>query len=400
MNHWLLNYSVDWGMRNGHGPICSVWIILFAPLVAAALIALVTNKWKGLSAALSIGAILLSFVLSMGLFLVFAVKHVEHLPHTIQWLVVGDAVRIEFGMITDPLAMLKLLVVTGVGLAIHVYSLGYMKGDPGFSRFFACLSLFTFSMLGIVLSNNFIQIFIFWELVGASSYLLIGFWFEKPSAAEAGKKAFLTTRIGDVGMMLGILLLWSRAGTFNFAELQARLPSLGLSTGTLALIGVLIFTGAVGKSAQVPLHVWLPDAMEGPTPVSWLILPSATALHLIAWIGGITAIMAATIAIAQNDIKRILAYSTLSQLGYMVMTVGLGGPTQAMFHLTTHAFFKALLFLGAGSVIIGLHHEQDIWKMGGLWKKMPITFWTFLIGTLALAGVPPLSGFYSKDEID
>jgi NADH-quinone oxidoreductase subunit L len=419
MNHWLLNYSVDWGMRNGHTPICSVWIILFAPLVAAALIALVTPKWKGVSAALSIGAIALSFALSMGLFLVFAVKHIAHQPHTIQWLVVGDAVRIEFGMITDPLAMLMLLVVTGVGLAIHVYSLGYMKGDPGFSRFFACLSLFTFSMLGIVLSNNFIQIFIFWELVGASSYLLIGFWFEKPSAAEAGKKAFLTTRIGDVGMMLGILLLWSRAGTFNFAELQAKLPSLGLSPGILALIGVLIFTGAVGKSAQVPLHVWLPDAMEGPTPVSalihaatmvaagvymlcrvsWLILPSATALHLIAWIGGITAIMAATIAIAQNDIKRILAYSTLSQLGYMVMTVGLGGPTQAMFHLTTHAFFKALLFLGAGSVIVALHHEQDIWKMGGLWKKMPITFWTFLIGTLALAGVPPLSGFYSKDEI-
>jgi NADH-quinone oxidoreductase subunit L len=294
-----------------------------------------------------------------------------------------------------------------------------MKGDPGFSRFFACLSLFTFSMLGIVLSNNFIQIFIFWELVGASSYLLIGFWFEKPSAADAGKKAFLTTRIGDVGMMLGILWLWSYAGTFNFAEIQAKLPSLGLSPGTLAFIGILIFTGAVGKSAQVPLHVWLPDAMEGPTPVSalihaatmvaagvymlcrvsWLILPSATALTLIAWIGGITAIMAATIAVAQNDIKRILAYSTLSQLGYMVMTVGLGGPTQAMFHLTTHAFFKALLFLGAGSVIIGLHHEQDIWKMGGLWKKMPITFWTFLIGTLALAGVPPLSGFYSKDEI-
>ncbi|HXI85756.1 MAG TPA: NADH-quinone oxidoreductase subunit L [Verrucomicrobiae bacterium] len=419
MNHWLLNYSVDWGMRNGHAPICSVWIILFAPLVAAALITLVTGKSKGLSAALSIGAILLSFALSMGLFLVFAVRHIEHYPHTIQWLAVGNTVRIEFGMITDPLAMLMLLVVTGVGSAIHIYSLGYMKGDPGFSRFFACLSLFTFSMLGIVLSNNFIQIFIFWELVGASSYLLIGFWFEKDSAAEAGKKAFLTTRIGDVGMMLGILWLWSYAGTFNFAEIQAKLPSLGLSPGTLAFIGILIFTGAVGKSAQVPLHVWLPDAMEGPTPVSalihaatmvaagvymlcrvsWLILPSATALTLIAWIGGITAIMAATIAIAQNDIKRILAYSTLSQLGYMVMTVGLGGPTQAMFHLTTHAFFKALLFLGAGSVIIALHHEQDIWKMGGLWKKTPITFWTFLIGTLALAGVPPLSGFYSKDEI-
>jgi NADH-quinone oxidoreductase subunit L len=410
-------YGTDWGM--GRFPICSVWILLFSPLVAAALITLLTKKRKALSAALSIGAILISFALSLRLFLLFALKGIQHEPHAFEWLVIGNTVRIEFGMTTDALALLMLLVVTGVGLAIHVYSLGYMKGDPGFSRFFACMSLFTFSMLGIVISSNFIQIFIFWELVGVSSYLLIGFWFEKPSAAEAGNKAFLTTRIGDVGMMLGILLLWSHAHTFNFIELQAKLPTLGLSIGTQALIGVLIFAGAMGKSAQVPLHVWLPDAMEGPTPVSalihaatmvaagvymlcrvsWLILPSETALWFISWIGGITALMAATIAVAQNDIKRILAYSTLSQLGYMVMAVGLGGPTQAMFHLTTHAFFKALLFLGAGSVIIALHHEQDIWKMGGLWKKVPITFWTFLIGTLALAGVPPLSGFYSKDEI-
>ncbi|MGO9245531.1 MAG: NADH-quinone oxidoreductase subunit L [Verrucomicrobiia bacterium] len=417
MNHLTYMYGTDWGM--GHFPICSVWIILFTPLVAAALITLLTKEWKALSAALSIGAILISFALSLRLFLLFALKGIQHQPHPIEWLVIGNTVRIQFGMTTDALALLMLLVVTGVGSAIHIYSLGYMKGDPGFSRFFACMSLFTFSMLGIVISSNFIQIFIFWELVGVSSYLLIGYWFEKPSAAEAGNKAFLTTRIGDVGMMLGILLLWSHAHTFNFTELQAKLPTLGLSIGTLALIGALIFAGAVGKSAQVPLHVWLPDAMEGPTPVSalihaatmvaagvymlcrvsWLILPSETALWLIAWIGGITALMAATIAIAQNDIKRILAYSTLSQLGYMVMAVGLGGPTQAMFHLTTHAFFKALLFLGAGSVIIALHHEQDIWKMGGLWKKVPITFWTFLIGTLALAGVPPLSGFYSKDEI-
>ena len=417
MNHLTYMYGTDWGM--GRYPICSVWILLFSPLVAAALITLFTKERKALSAALSIGAILISFALSLRLFLLFALKGIQHQPHAFEWLAIGNTVRIEFGMTTDALALLMLLVVTGVGSAIHIYSLGYMKGDPGFSRFFACMSLFTFSMLGIVISSNFIQIFIFWELVGVSSYLLIGFWFEKPSAAEAGKKAFLTTRIGDVGMMLGILLLWSHAHTFEFTELQAKLPTLGLSTGTLALIGALIFAGAVGKSAQVPLHVWLPDAMEGPTPVSalihaatmvaagvymlcrvsWLILPSETALWLIAWIGGITALMAATIAIAQNDIKRILAYSTLSQLGYMVMAVGLGGPTQAMFHLTTHAFFKGLLFLGAGSVIIALHHEQDIWKMGGLWKKTPITFWTFLIGTLALAGVPPLSGFYSKDEI-
>ena len=310
-------------------------------------------------------------------------------PAPLQWLQIGNLVHIEIGATIDHLSILMLLVVTGVGLAIHIYSLGYMKGDPGFSRFFACLSLFTFSMLGVVLANNFIQIFIFWELVGVSSYLLIGFWFERPSAVEAGKKAFLVNRIGDFGMMLGILLLWSYAGTFNFEELKAGLVSYKLASGTLALIGCLIFCGAVGKSAQFPLHVWLPDAMEGPTPVSalmhaatmvaagvymlcrisFLILPSDTALTVIAWIGGITSIMAALIAVAQNDIKRILAYSTLSQLGYMIMAVGLGGPTQAMFHLTTHAFFKALLFLGAGSVIIALHHEQDIWKMGGLWKK-------------------------------
>ncbi|HUJ08515.1 MAG TPA: NADH-quinone oxidoreductase subunit L [Verrucomicrobiae bacterium] len=409
------------GLMNDR-PVCAVWVLLFSPLVATVLITLFAQRWKGLSASLSIAAVLLSFAISLGLFIALAFHGLQHLPHSFQWLVVGN-VRIEFGMVTDPLAILMSLVVTGVGSAIHIYSLGYMKGDAGFSRYFACMSLFTFSMLGIVIASNFIQIFIFWELVGLSSYLLIGFWFEKPSAAEAGKKAFLVTRIGDFGMMLGILLLWSYTGTFNFRDLQARLPMMisheTLALPTLALIGALIFCGAVGKSAQVPLHVWLPDAMEGPTPVSalihaatmvaagvymlcrvfFLIAPSAGALTLIAWIGGITALMAAIIAIAQNDIKRILAYSTLSQLGYMVMAVGLGGPTQAMFHLTMHAFFKALLFLAAGSVIIGLHHEQDIWKMGGLWKKMPITFWTFLIASLALAGVPPLSGFYSKDEI-
>jgi NADH-quinone oxidoreductase subunit L len=414
----LANFMTGFAMGDDR-PICAVWLTLFAPLVAAGLIALFTQRWKGLSALLSVGAIVLGFALSLRLFVELAFHGQQHWPHTIPWLNVGTA-RIEFGMTTDALAVLMLLVVTGVGSAIHIYSLGYMKGDPGFARYFACLSLFTFSMLGIVIANNFIQIFIFWELVGVSSYLLIGFWFEKPSAAEAGKKAFLVNRIGDFGMMLGILLLWSYAGTFNFKELQARLPGL-LSQQAIPItaIAALIFCGAVGKSAQFPLHVWLPDAMEGPTPVSALIhaatmvaagvymlcrvffifAASPAALSLIAWIGGITAIMAATIAIAQNDIKRILAYSTLSQLGYMVMAVGLGGPTAAMFHLTTHAFFKALLFLGAGSVILALHHEQDIWKMGGLWRKTPITFWTFLIGTLALAGVFPFSGFYSKDEI-
>ena len=273
-------------------------------------------------------------------------------------------------------------------------------------------------MLGIVLANNFIEMFIFWELVGVSSYLLIGFWFEKPSAADAAKKAFFTNRLGDFGFLLGILMVWSAASSLNFASVQDALkwsPAIAESLGTIG--GLLIFCGAMGKSAQFPLHVWLPDAMEGPTPVSALIhaatmvaagvymlcrtlfLFNDSALHVIAYIGGFTSLLAALIAVQQNDIKRIIAYSTLSQLGYMVMAVGLNGPTPAMFHLTTHAFFKALLFLAAGSVIIGMHHEQDIWQMGNLRKKMPITFWTFLVGALALSGVPPFSGFYSKDSI-
>jgi len=280
------------------------------------------------------------------------------------------------------------------------------------------MSLFTFSMLGIVLANNFIEMFIFWELVGVSSYLLIGFWFEKPSAGDAAKKAFITNRLGDFGFLLGILMVWGLLGSLNFSALQNSIVANPAALGAVATTaGLLIFCGAVGKSAQFPLHVWLADAMEGPTPVSALIhaatmvaagvymlcrvlfLLDADALHVIAYIGGFTALLAALIAVQQNDIKRILAYSTLSQLGYMVMAVGLSGPTPAMFHLTTHAFFKALLFLGAGSVIHALHEEQDIWKMGGLKKKMPITFWTFIIGTLALSGVPPFSGFYSKDSI-
>jgi NADH-quinone oxidoreductase subunit L len=326
---------------------------------------------------------------------------------------------------------MMMLIVTGVGGAIHLYSAGYMRDDPGYSRYFACMSLFTFSMLGIVMANNFLQMFIFWELVGVSSYLLIGFWFEKPSAADAAKKAFITNRLGDYGFMLGILAVWVLLGSLNFSSAQSQLYTLqkqnvgsllsplgGLSLDiNLTIAGLLIFCGAVGKSAQFPLHVWLPDAMEGPTPVSALIhaatmvaagvymlcrvffIFTPDALTVIAWIGGITALLAALIAVQQNDIKRILAYSTLSQLGYMVMAVGLGGPTPAMFHLTTHAFFKALLFLGAGSVIVALHHEQDIWKMGALRRKMPVTFWTFMAGTLALAGFPPLSGFFSKDGI-
>jgi NADH-quinone oxidoreductase subunit L len=339
---------------------------------------------------------------------------------SVTWLQVGT-LDVSFGLRLDPLSLMMLLVVTGVGGAIHIYSQGYMKGDSGVPRYFACLSFFTFSMLGIVLANNFLMMFIFWELVGVSSYLLIGFWFERPSAADASKKAFLTNRVGDFGFLLGILSVWLLLHSLHFGTLENSLQSNPQALGTQAtLVGLLLFCGAVGKSAQVPLHVWLPDAMEGPTPVSALIhaatmvaagvymlcriffllaVPDSAALTVIGWVGGLTALLAALIALQQNDIKRILAYSTLSQLGYMVLAVGVAAPTVAMFHLTTHAFFKALLFLGAGSVIVALHHEQDIWRMGGLRRRMPVTFWTFLIATLALCGVPPLSGFFSKDAI-
>jgi NADH-quinone oxidoreductase subunit L len=390
------------------------WLILFLPLLAAGAIALFTLHDRKLSAQLSIGAIVTGFVLTLAL-VKFGGWEAREL--SVNWLSIGG-LHVDFGFKLDALSLMMMLIVTGVGGAIHIYSAGYMDEDPGFSRFFACLSLFTFSMLGIVLSDNFLQMFIFWELVGVSSYLLIGFWFEKPSAADAAKKAFITNRLGDFGFMLGILTVFALAGSLNFSAIQHQLAANPAALGGAAtLAGLLIFCGAMGKSAQFPLHVWLPDAMEGPTPVSALIhaatmvaagvymlcrvffIFTPDALQVIAWIGGFTALLAALIAVQQNDIKRILAYSTLSQLGYMVMAVGLGGPAAAMFHLTTHAFFKALLFLGAGSVIHALHHEQDIWKMGGLYKKMPATFWTFLVGTLALCGVPPFSGFYSKDAI-
>ena len=394
------------------------WVILFLPLAAAAVIALFTRSDRKASAGLSIGAVVAGFILSL---IFVGANGFTSLPEmSFSWLSVGN-LQIDFGLHLDPLSLLMLLVVTGVASAIHIYSWSYMHDDPGFSRYFAFLSLFTFSMLGIVLANNFIELFIFWELVGVSSYLLIGFWYEKPSAADAGKKAFLTNRLGDFGFLIGILLVWATLDSLNFGVLQDKLSANPQAFGTLAsLAGLLIFCGAMGKSAQFPLHVWLPDAMEGPTPVSALIhaatmvaagvymlcrvfflldIPGSYALQVIAWIGGFTALLSAVIAVQQDDIKRILAYSTLSQLGYMVMAVGLHGPTPAMFHLATHAFFKALLFLGAGSIILAVHHEQNIWKMGGLRKKMPATFWTFIAGTVALAGVWPLSGFFSKDAI-
>jgi len=400
-----------------HEPI--PWLILFLPLLAAVVITLFLQRDARLSAAVSVGAVLASFVLSVGLLVAFPYRTTP--DDSFNWLQVGS-LHIEFGLHLDNLSLLMLLIVTGVGSLIHVYSIAYMRGDPGFSRFFACLSLFMFSMLGIVLSNNFFQMFVFWELVGLSSYLLIGFWYERPAAADAAKKAFLTNRLGDFGFLTGIVLIWAMTGTLSFDGIKGQLMRDPEIFDTLATVmGLLIFCGAVGKSAQFPLHVWLPDAMEGPTPVSALIHAATmvaagvymlcraflisdvfftvNALRVISWIGGITALLAALIALQQDDIKRILAYSTLSQLGYMVMAVGFGEPPAAMFHLTTHAFFKALLFLGAGAVIYAMHHEQDIWKMGALRKRIPLVYRTFMVGTLALCGLWPLSGFYSKDTI-
>jgi len=328
---------------------------------------------------------------------------------------------IPMGIYIDPLTAIMLMVVTIVAGLVQIYSLGYMAGDPRFARYYAYLSLFTFSMLGLVLAGTFVLMFVFWELVGLTSYLLIGFWFEKKSASDAGKKAFVTTKIGDLGFLLGLVILIFAVGTASLPELDYMIANGEISANLLplvALAGILMFAGAVGKSAQFPLHVWLPDAMEGPTPVSALIhaatmvaagvyltarmmgiiLISETMMYIVASIGAFTAFLAASIGLVQNDIKRVLAYSTVSQLGYMIMALGLAGYTAGTFHLMTHAFFKALLFLGAGSVIHAVH-TNDIQFMGGLNKKLKITSLTFLIASLSISGIFPLSGFWSKDEI-
>ncbi|MCK6480156.1 MAG: NADH-quinone oxidoreductase subunit L [Planctomycetaceae bacterium] len=416
------------------------WAILFAPLAAAGVAGLLVRRRRGLAAAVAVSGMAVGLLCTLYL-LARSLGAGEGEPtgfvHNVDWIRAG-AFTARFGVVADRLSLLMALVVTGVGTPIFVYSIGYMHGDEGYGRFFACLSLFAFSMLGIVLSTNLLQTFVFWELVGLSSYLLIGFWFGKDSAVEAGKKAFMVNRVGDFGFLTGIILLcWSAASLPSFAgrnpldfadlaafyraggyeELAKASPHL-LGLPVPALAALLVFCGAVGKSAQFPLHVWLPDAMEGPTPVSalmhaatmvaagvymicrvfFLFEPFPEALHAVAWIGGLTAFMAATIALVQTDIKKVLAYSTLSQLGYMVMAVGLAGATAGMFHLTTHAFFKALLFLCSGSVIHACH-SQEITEMGGLRKAMPSTFWTWIIGTAALVAVPGTAGFFSKDEI-
>src|SRR5256886_5933674 len=390
------------------------WIVLLAPLVSAAVITLFTRRWKMLSSSISIAAVLVSFICSCFIF-----AHGTQGAAEFMWISISGVFQVPLGLTLDQLSRTMAVLVSGVGAAIHIYSLGYMRDDEGKARYFAALSLFMFAMLGIVLANNFVMLFIFWELVGFTSYVLIGHWFYRDAAADAANKAFITTRIGDFGFMIGILMIWTSTGSIVFAEIAPRMSGLTSYPTFLMIVALLIFCGAVGKSAQFPLHVWLPDAMEGPTPISalihaatmvaagvymlvrvaFIIQASQTALVIVAWIGTLTAVMAALIATQQDDIKRILAYSTLSQLGYMIMALGLASNEAAMFHLFTHAFFKALLFLGAGSVLVALHHEQDIWKMGGLSKRLPISFVTFGVGALALIGCPPFSGFFSKDAI-
>jgi len=342
------------------------------------------------------------------------------------WITTGD-ISLESGFLIDRLSATMMLVVTFVSLMVHIYTIGYMADDPGYQRFFSYISLFTFSMLMLVMSNNFLQLFFGWEAVGLVSYLLIGFWYTRPSAIYASLKAFLVNRVGDFGFLLGIALIFVYCGSLDYAQVFSRAPELTGATVEMAYVGwplltticILLFIGAMGKSAQFPLHVWLPDSMEGPTPISALIHAatmvtagifmvarmsplfelSETALSFVMVIGAITALFMALVAVVQNDIKRVVAYSTLSQLGYMTVALGASAYAGAIFHLVTHAFFKSLLFLGAGSVIIALHHEQDMRRMGGLRKYLPITYATMLIGALASAGIPGFSGFFSKDAI-
>jgi len=392
------------------------FLIPLLPLLAFCINIFFGKKLKDKSAYVSIFGVSISFLISLFIFIKMLLGTTP-IEYRIGWINVGNF-NFEVGMFIDGLTSVMLMVVSIVSLLVQIYSIGYMHGDIRYSRYYAYISLFTFAMLLLVLANNFLEIFVSWELVGLCSYLLIGFWFEKKSASDAGKKAFITTKIGDVGFLIGILLLFAYTGTFNFIEISKAISGGLIAGATLTIIAVLIFCGAVGKSAQFPLHVWLPDAMEGPTPVSALIHAatmvaagvylvgrtyflfdkSPDALLVVAYIGTFTAFFSATIALVTNDIKRVLAYSTVSQLGYMMMGLGVGGYSASLLHLTTHAFFKALLFLCAGSVIhsVGI---QDIREMGGLWKKMKITSITFLIAALSIAGIPPLSGFYSKDEI-
>lgn len=406
-----------------HFALTHAWLVPLLPAAAFLLVGLFLRQDKVASARLSIACSALSFLLALGVAWAVAGEGLTmQQPYLVQaeWARIGS-LTLTMGMLVDPMTALLLLVVTTVALLVQLYSVGYMAHDPGMGRFFAFLSLFAAAMLALVLATNFLQMYVFWELVGACSYLLIGFYYERISAREAAKKAFITTRIGDFGMLLGILLLQVTFGTTDFQALaplvQAYLAEHG--TAFLTVVGVLLFIGPVGKSGQFPLHVWLPDAMEGPTPVSALIHAATmvvagvylvgrgfflftqlpTVMSLIAWTGAVTALFAASIAVTQTHFKRILAYSTISQLGYMMLALGVGSLTAAMFHLMTHAFFKALLFLCAGAVIEEMHEEADIFKMGGLKERMPVTCAAMTLGVLAIAGIPPFAGFFSKDAI-
>src|SRR5262245_20299222 len=378
----------------------------------------------------AVPAVVVSWLFSLLVFFDVAGGHQTSFP-LYTWLISGT-LDIHVGFSIDRLTAVMLLLVTTVSALVHIYTIGYMRGDPGYARFFSYIALFTFSMLMLVMADNMLQLFIFWEAVGLCSYLLIGHWYERPTACAAATKAFIVNRVGDFGFMLGLLLVWYSFGSLDYQEIFARahesagdvMNVLGPFGGTwdvsvLTLICILLFTGAIGKSAQVPLHVWLPDAMEGPTPISALIHAatmvtagvflvarlaplynlSPTAMSVVAIVGGLTMMLGATIALTQTDIKRVVAYSTVSQLGYMMMACGLGAYAAGIYHLLTHGAFKALLFLGCGSVIIALHHEQDMRRMGGLKDKLPITYWTFVVGSLALAGFPLTSGFFSKDDL-
>ncbi len=400
-------------------------VILFLPLLGFATVIIFGKRIPKLYL---FEVFIISIALLLSILMVY-VKFAYYLNKDIiaefTWITMGgapssDLVKIDLGIKIDNLTVLMLFVVNLISALVHYFSIEYMHGDKKYTRYFAYLGVFTFSMLGIVLTHNLLMMYIFWELVGLSSFLLIGFWFEKKSASDAAKKAFIVNRIGDIGMFLGILIIFLTYGTFTFDTIFEQIKNgvIPFNSGFwLTVTGILVFMGAVGKSAQFPLHVWLPDAMEGPTPVSALIhaatmvaagvflvtrifvMLTADAMLFIAVVGAFTSLLAATIAITQNDIKKVLAYSTVSQLGYMVMSLGVGAYAFAFFHLVTHAFFKACLFLGSGSVIHAMHHEQDIQNMGGLRKKMPITYLTFLISTLAISGVPLTSGFLSKDGI-
>src|SRR3954469_8903623 len=380
---------------------------------------------KPVSGAIACAAIGGSFVVSLlSVWRLLGMAHESRaiVNQVFTWIASGDFTA-GFTLRLDPLASVMILVITGIGSLIHIYSTAYMheESDPEFARYFSYLNLFAAFMLVLVLGANFLVMFIGWEGVGLCSYLLIGFWFQKKSASDAGNKAFIVNRIGDFGFVLGVLLLFTRFGTIDFQEVARAVSPLGPETtfGTISLITLLLFIGATGKSAQIPLYIWLPDAMEGPTPVSALIHAATMVtagvymigrnavlfshapqtLTIVAVIGAATALMAGTIGLVQNDIKRVLAYSTVSQLGYMFLAMGVGAFGSGIFHLYTHAFFKALLFLGSGAVIHALAGEQDLRRMGGLKRELPITYWTFLIGAIAIAGVPLLSGFFSKDEI-